>query len=118
MIEYTSGDILKCRVDAMVNTVNSVDAMGRGIALQLKRSSPHAALYRQFSHQAALTRRKPHCHPCATEWPWRDELEQGARPHRLKWFVTQPLSLVRRLVSVGLGHIVSRRYLTPVIWKI
>jgi O-acetyl-ADP-ribose deacetylase (regulator of RNase III) len=36
MIEYTSGDILKCEADALVNTVNCVGVMGRGLALQFK----------------------------------------------------------------------------------
>ena len=40
MIEYTSGDILKCEADALVNTVNCVGVMGRGIALQFKNAFP------------------------------------------------------------------------------
>lgn len=40
MIQYTSGDILKCEVDAIVNTVNCVGVMGRGIALQFKNAYP------------------------------------------------------------------------------
>ncbi|WP_396957705.1 macro domain-containing protein [Nitrosomonas sp.] len=40
MIEYTSGDILHCEVDALVNTVNCVGIMGRGIALQFKNMYP------------------------------------------------------------------------------
>ena len=36
MIEYTSGDILKCEAEALVNTVNCVGVMGRGIAAQFK----------------------------------------------------------------------------------
>lgn len=40
MIEYTSGDILQCEVDALVNTVNCVGVMGRGIALQFKKFYP------------------------------------------------------------------------------
>lgn len=40
MIEYTSGDILKCEVDALVNTVNCIGVMGRGIALQFKNVFP------------------------------------------------------------------------------
>lgn len=40
MIEYTSGDILKCEADALVNTVNCVGVMGRGIALQFKNVFP------------------------------------------------------------------------------
>lgn len=40
MIEYTSGDILKSEADALVNTVNCVGVMGRGIALQFKNVFP------------------------------------------------------------------------------
>lgn len=40
MIEYVTGDILKCEADALVNTVNCVGVMGRGIALQFKRAYP------------------------------------------------------------------------------
>lgn len=40
MIQYISGDILKCEVDALVNTVNCVGVMGRGIALQFKKAFP------------------------------------------------------------------------------
>lgn len=37
MIEYTKGNILKADVEAVVNTVNCVGVMGRGIALQFKK---------------------------------------------------------------------------------
>lgn len=40
MIEFTSGDILKCETDALVNTVSCVGVMGRGIALQFKTAYP------------------------------------------------------------------------------
>jgi len=40
MIEFTSGDILKSEADALVNTVNCVGVMGRGIALQFKNMYP------------------------------------------------------------------------------
>ena len=40
MIELTSGDILKDDSEAVVNTVNCVGIMGRGIALQFKNSWP------------------------------------------------------------------------------
>jgi O-acetyl-ADP-ribose deacetylase (regulator of RNase III) len=40
MIELTSGDILKSEADALVNTVNCVGVMGRGIALQFKNAFP------------------------------------------------------------------------------
>lgn len=40
MITYTSGDILRADVEAIVNTVNCVGVMGRGIALQFKKAWP------------------------------------------------------------------------------
>ena len=40
MIEFTSGDILKDDSEAIVNTVNCVGIMGRGIALQFKNAWP------------------------------------------------------------------------------
>jgi len=40
MIEYTSGDILNDESEALVNTVNCVGVMGRGIALQFKKAWP------------------------------------------------------------------------------
>lgn len=40
MIHYTEGDILKADAEAIVNTVNCVGVMGRGIALQFKKAWP------------------------------------------------------------------------------
>lgn len=40
MIEFTTGDILRADVEALVNTVNCVGVMGRGIALQFKNTFP------------------------------------------------------------------------------
>lgn len=41
MIEITRGDILRADVEAIVNTVNCVGVMGRGIALQFKKAWPN-----------------------------------------------------------------------------
>ncbi|HEX7646289.1 MAG TPA: macro domain-containing protein [Noviherbaspirillum sp.] len=40
MIEFASGDILKDDSEALVNAVNCVGVMGRGIALQFKNAWP------------------------------------------------------------------------------
>lgn len=40
MIEFTSGDILRDESEAIINTVNCVGVMGRGIALQFKNMWP------------------------------------------------------------------------------
>jgi O-acetyl-ADP-ribose deacetylase (regulator of RNase III) len=40
MIEYTRGNLLRADAEALVNTVNCVGAMGKGIALQFKQAFP------------------------------------------------------------------------------
>jgi len=40
MIDFTTGDILRSDAEALVNTVNCVGIMGRGIALQFKNDFP------------------------------------------------------------------------------
>ncbi|MFE4373246.1 macro domain-containing protein [Streptomyces sp. NPDC056835] len=40
MIIYAEGNLLTAEVDALVNTVNTVGVMGKGIALQFKRAFP------------------------------------------------------------------------------
>lgn len=40
MIEFRTGDILRADVEALVNTVNCVGTMGRGVALQFKNNFP------------------------------------------------------------------------------
>ncbi len=40
MIRFKAGDVLAEDVDALVNTVNCVGVMGRGIALQFKKAFP------------------------------------------------------------------------------
>ena len=41
MITWTKGDILSSGAEALVNTVNTVGVMGKGIALQFKEYFPH-----------------------------------------------------------------------------
>ena len=40
MIEQGSGDLLAAEVDALVNAVNTVGVMGKGLALQFKKAFP------------------------------------------------------------------------------
>ncbi|MCY2930903.1 MAG: macro domain-containing protein [Planctomycetota bacterium] len=53
MIEQKHGDILKADVEALVNTVNCVGVMGRGIALQFRKAFPEC-----FTEYKALCDRK------------------------------------------------------------
>ena len=41
MINYTKGNLLESKAQALVNTVNTVGVMGKGIALQFKNRFPH-----------------------------------------------------------------------------
>ncbi len=52
MIEYKKGNILEADVEALVNSVNCVGVMGRGIALQFKNAWPE-----NFKSYAAACRR-------------------------------------------------------------
>jgi len=38
MIEFGEGNLLHANVDALVNTVNTVGVMGKGVALQFKQA--------------------------------------------------------------------------------
>lgn len=40
MIKYVKGNLLEAKADALVNTVNTVGVMGKGIALQFKKAFP------------------------------------------------------------------------------
>jgi O-acetyl-ADP-ribose deacetylase (regulator of RNase III) len=53
MIRYTQGDIMTAPTDALVNTVNCVGIMGRGIALQFKNAFPE-----NFKYYAAACSRE------------------------------------------------------------
>ncbi|MEO6286753.1 MAG: macro domain-containing protein [Dyadobacter sp.] len=41
MIQFLTGDMLQAKTEALVNTVNTVGVMGKGIALQFKEAFPH-----------------------------------------------------------------------------
>lgn len=52
MITYKTGDLLREPVDALVNTVNCVGVMGRGIALQFRKAFPkNYEIYRAACQQ-------------------------------------------------------------------
>ncbi len=53
MIEFTTGNLLKSNAEALVNTVNTVGVMGKGIALMFKEAFPEA-----YEEYAAACKRK------------------------------------------------------------
>ncbi len=57
MIQFTSGDILSAEADALVNTVNCVGVMGRGVALQFKKAFPDN--YKKYKRACDLEEVQP-----------------------------------------------------------
>jgi O-acetyl-ADP-ribose deacetylase (regulator of RNase III) len=53
MIEFTRGNLLEAKAEALVNTVNTVGAMGKGIALLFKEAFPE-----NFKAYATACKRK------------------------------------------------------------
>jgi O-acetyl-ADP-ribose deacetylase (regulator of RNase III) len=51
MTEYVEGNILEADVQALVNTVNTVGIMGKGIALQFKKAYPE--MFKQYERACA-----------------------------------------------------------------
>lgn len=51
MIEFTHGNLLEARAEALVNTVNTQGVMGKGIALQFKQAFPQ--MYREYERACA-----------------------------------------------------------------
>jgi len=76
MIEYKQGDLLAEDADALVNTVNCVGVMGRGIALQFKR-----VWSENFKAYAAACRR------------------EEVQPGRMFVFETEQLTLPRYIIN-------------------
>jgi len=76
MIEYKTGNILAAEAEALVNTVNCVGFMGRGIALQFKRAYPE-----NFKAYAAACRK------------------EEVRPGRMFVYETEQLTLPRYIIN-------------------
>lgn len=56
MITYTNGNLLESDAEALVNTVNTVGVMGKGIALQFKNAYPiNFAKYAEACRSGELT---------------------------------------------------------------
>jgi O-acetyl-ADP-ribose deacetylase (regulator of RNase III) len=56
MLRFTTGNLLDSSAEALVNTVNTVGVMGKGIALQFKQAFPHNFnVYKQACNNGHLT---------------------------------------------------------------
>jgi len=52
MVEFAKGNLLEAKVDALVNTVNEVGVMGKGVALQFREAFPRSS--REYMDAARL----------------------------------------------------------------
>lgn len=89
MIEDGTGNLLTADVDALVNTVNTVGVMGKGIALQFKRAYPgNYASYRAACEQGEVRLGQVFVHDTGLLGPRRYIVNfptkrlAVARPHR------------------------------------
>lgn len=57
MVRYTTGDLFEAQTEAIVNTVNTVGVMGKGIALQFKKRFPEN--YKQYRKACEWNEVKP-----------------------------------------------------------
>ena len=56
MITYTTGNLLEADTEALVNTVNTVGVMGKGIALQFaERFKTNLKVYKEACKSGSLT---------------------------------------------------------------
>lgn len=64
MIQYIQGNILHDQADAIINTVNTVGVMGKGLALQFKKAFPHNfTVYKKACDDKALQTGQVLCVP-------------------------------------------------------
>ena len=56
MIKSTKGNLLEAKADALVNTVNCVGVMGKGIALQFKQAFPDN--YKEYERMCGSIRER------------------------------------------------------------
>lgn len=64
MIQYIQGNILHDQADAIINTVNTVGVMGKGLALQFKKAFPHNfTVYKKACDDKALQTGRVLCVP-------------------------------------------------------
>lgn len=88
MIEYATGNLLNANVEALVNTVNCVGIMGKGIALQFKQAYPanfveyqkackenRVQLGQMFITQQSDVFKKQYIINFPTKQHWRDKSE-------------------------------------------
>ena len=111
MVEFVKGNLLEAKVDALVNTVNEVGVMGKGVALQFREAFPQSS--REYM-EAARRKQIRVGHVLATrneslsgpQWiihfPTKKHWRQ---PSRLEWVRDGLRDLVRIVKENGISSI-------------
>lgn len=111
MIIFTQGNLLEAKAEALVNTVNTVGVMGKGIALMFKEAFPdnmkvyEAACRRQEVHVGSMlvTERQ---HLMGPKWIINFPTKKHWRnPSKLEWIVEGLQDLRRVIIGSGIGSV-------------
>lgn len=111
MIEDGSGNVVTADVDAVVNTVNTVGVMGKGIALQIKRAYPEVYdSYRAAHQRGELRIGRMHVHDRGVLGPRRYVINfptkrDWRQPSRLTDIEAGLIDLVRVLDELGVASV-------------
>ena len=123
MIHYEQGDIFESKAEAIVNPVNTVGVMGKGLALQFKRRYPrNFRAYAQICRERGITPAKPflfdrapQSHPryiinLATKRHWRDasqlaDIESGLKALADLLEARNITSVAIPAIGAGLGQL-------------
>jgi O-acetyl-ADP-ribose deacetylase (regulator of RNase III) len=111
MITYKTGNLLNAPVEALVNTVNTVGVMGKGIALQFKKAFPEVfSAYREAVKQGEIVVGQVQVVPIRalqgpryvinfpTKQHWRS-------PSQLAWIETGLVDLKKKLETLNIQSV-------------
>jgi len=111
MITVTQGNILKADVEALVNTVNCVGVMGRGIALQFKKAYPeNFKLYKKLCENKELQPGKLYTYPLNNIMPPQYIINFPTKEHwrgnsKLAYIDSGLKTLIREVQRLGIKSI-------------
>ena len=111
MIQHARGDILAADVEALVNAVNTVGVMGKGLALQFKRAYPDMFdSYRDAARRGELSPGRMHVWPTRADGNPRYIINFPTKRHwrsasRLADIETGLASLVETVTELGVSSL-------------
>lgn len=129
MITYVDGDLFTSPAHALVNTVNTVGVMGKGIAREFKSVYPDMfATYRRYCNEGELKIGRLHLHKTPHKWVlnfptkshWRSPsrlryIELGLRAFRQTYLDTGIRSIAFPALGCGNGQLDYDRQVKPLM---